>query len=168
MKPNKVYRKLEPKAFTRKKYMRRIPDSLIKKFTMGNTKRQDFPINVKLIVQKTGQISDSALESVRMNTNRRLEKELGPSKYRFHIHVIPHHFSREHGLVGVAKAERMAKGMRLGFGKINRRLARVKAGQTVITVGIGSKEHIRNVREILRMASKKLPFNYKIKVVDSS
>jgi len=162
MKPSKVYRKLEPKAYTRKKFIKRMPDSLIQKFSMGKLNK-DFPIKIKLIVQKTGQISDSALESVRMNVNRRLAKEIGPN-YSFHIHPFPHHFSREHGLVGIAKAERFVKGMRLGFGKVNRRFARVKKGQTVITIGIEDKENIKIVKNLLRIASSKLPFNYKIKV----
>lgn len=159
--PSKVYRKLEPKAYTKKKYIKRIPPSIIQKFTMGDTTR-DFPIEIKLIVLRDGQISDNALESVRTSLNRRLENEIGNNKYRFHIHPFPHHFSREHGLVGVAKSERFVKGMRLGFGTPNRRFARVHKGQTIVTVGIDEERDIGKVRAILKIATKKLPFVYKI------
>jgi len=113
--PTKCYRDLKGQAYTRKEYVRKgypnVPEGL-QKMTYGKTNRFDFPAKVCLVALCDGQVSDKALESVRVTVNKEL-RVLGETKYRLQMKAYPFHVNREHGMIGVVKAERFSKGMRL-------------------------------------------------------
>jgi len=160
MRPSKVYKGQDRQPFTRRKYIKKGVDKKLMKMVMGDSAKQDFPIHVKLIAQESINISEHSLESVRTNINRRLLAEVGkgePEHYRFEVVPYPHHYARAHGLVGVMKGERFCKGMRLSFGKVERRMARVKKGQVIFIISLEDKNHIQVARELLRIARCKLP-----------
>lgn len=162
--PSKCYREQKQQAYTRRKYMQRVPDvpEGLRKLTYGNKKKFDFPAIVKLVAQKDIQVSASSLEAVRIAVNREL-KVLGEENYRFQIKSAPHHVVREHGLVGVAKAERFVKGMRLSFGKCTRRMARVKKEKTIIEIRIPDEAVSYHVcLKALRLARMKLSGKWKV------
>lgn len=154
--PAKCYQN-KKQAYTRKEYMRRYPElpEGLRKFTFGNTSKFDFAGRVSLVAQKNGVISAKSLEAIRIATNREL-KVLG-NKYRLQIKTIPFHVVRQHGLIGVAKAERFVKGMRQSFGKPTLRVARVKRGTAVVEVLIPDQAVAYHVcKKALNLAAKKL------------
>jgi len=149
---------------TRRDFISRYPDlpEGLRKFSYGNTGKFDFPAKVSLVNLKDIQISAKCLESIRIAVNREL-KLLGEENYRLQIKSIPHHVTRMHGLVGVAKAERMAKGMRLSFGKSQKRFARIRKGKSLIEILINDEPVSYQVcKKALTMATKKLPSKWKI------
>lgn len=146
--------------------MRHVPEvpEGLRKLTYGNKAKFDFEGMIRLVAQKNVQVSAMALEAVRISINREL-KTLGEKNYRLQINSAPHHIVREHGLIGVAKAERFAKGMRLGFGKSMFRMARVKRGKTVIDIMIHDDAVSYHVcKKALTVAMNKLPATWKIMV----
>ena len=171
MRPSKVYKHNKNKAYTQKRFIKKGVEKKLMKMTMGDTKKQDFPITIKLVAGESIQISEHCLESVRININRHLLAKIGrdkPEHYRLQVVPYPHHYVREHGLTGVAKGERLAKGMRASFGKITRRMARVNKGQAVLIVGLENKKDIPIVTQLLRIARCKLPkisTSYKVEII---
>ena len=169
IRPSKVYKRGDRQAFTRRQYIKKDVEKKLMKMVMGDTARQDFPIQVKLVTQESLSISASSLESVRTNINRHLLEKIGkgkPENYRLQVVPYPHHYAREHGLIGVAKGERFVKGMRQSFGKVTRRMANVKKGKPILVVGIEKKEDIQIIKEAFRIARCKLPkINQGYKVV---
>lgn len=163
-KPSKCYRKMDRPAYTNKKYIKRFPDlpEGLRHFTFGNTAEIDFEGRITLVALGNGQVCAKALESTRVAINKEL-KVLGETKYRLQIKAIPFHIVREHGLVGVAKAERFVKGMRQSFGKSLFRTARVKKGKELIEILIPNDAISFHVSKMaLQKAMKKLPHKWKI------
>ena len=163
--PSKCYRKLDRPANTRKEFIKRLPDlpEGLRKFTFGNKSKFDFPAKVNLVCLKDIQIGGKSLEAVRVTVNREL-KILGEDNYRLQIKSIPFHIARSHGLIGVAKAERLAKGMRLSFGRSMRRFARVKKGKVLIEVLINDDAISYGIcKRALVRGTKKLPSKWQIK-----
>lgn len=156
----KNFRKLKSPAFTRKKFIRRIPDSRIRKFTMGTIDAYEYELS--LIAQSPLQIQHNALESARIAANRYLELKLG-TKYLLRIVVYPHHILRENKLIFGAHADRLQTGMREAFGKSVGRAARVRPEQAVILVQV-NEDGIEIAKEALRRGKAKLPKKYKILV----
>lgn len=164
-KPSKCYRELKSSAFTRKEYIKRgypdVPEGL-SKMTYGNSKQQDWKAKVSLIALKDGQVSSKSLESIRVTVNKEL-KVLGEEKYCLRMKSYPFHVNREHGLIGIAKAERFCKGMRLGFGKSNFRSSRLKKGTELFVIFIDDNAvSFHLAKRACKMAIKKLPLKWKI------
>lgn len=160
------YRKLQM-PYTRKEYIKRyldVPEGC-RKSCFGATNKQ-FPILMKLVSNKDGQVSAEALASIRVTIVRDL-RSLGEDNYCVRMITYPHHIARSHGLIGVAKAERIAKGMKEAFGFPERRLAQIKKGQRIVEIGINNTEEaIKLAKQSLEKASKKLPpFDWRIVVI---
>jgi len=161
--PKKCYRNADGPAYTQQKYIRGMPSvpSGLSHLSYGNSKA-DFAGRVKLVVMRDGQISAESLESARVFMVRHLQA-LNPERYSFRIKVLPFQVNRMHGLVGVAKAERFSKGMRLGFGKTISRGARVKKGTVIMEALIPDEAFSFQVtRQAFVGVTKKLSFQYKI------
>jgi len=163
--PSKVYRKLQL-PYTRKEYIGRMMDvpEGMKKSTFGNPSKLDFPAKLKLVSQKDGQISARALVSVRVALHREL-RVIGEQNYRLNITSYPHHCARSHGLVGVAKAERISSGMGKGsYGFPEMRLAQIKKGHAVLEIAIENDAVAYGIAQKgLRLAMARLPpFNWQI------
>jgi len=162
MRPNKCYRNLSRTAYTRREFIPKakiIP--LIRKFSIGNIK-ESFNTSLKLIALKDVQIGENALESIRVILTRDMSL-IGEGNYSILIKPYPFHYVREHGLIGVGKAERIVKGMRHSFGKPQQQLARVKKGQEVVIIKvIDDPIAIQLAKRTLEKITKKLPKDYRI------
>ncbi len=161
-KPAKMYRNVNKKAFTRRKYMGGVPGNKIVQYEMGNLS-QEFPSEIDLIVDETCQIRHSALEAARITINRRLMKDVGRSNFHFKVRVFPHHVLRENKQATGAGADRVSEGMRLAFGKAVGTAARMSAGQKLMTV-FSTPQYIEKIKDAMRHGGHKLPTPSHLKV----
>jgi len=159
-KPARMYRRLDGMAYVRREYMRGVPGSKIMIFDMGNP-NADFPVTVSLVSEEACQIRHNALESARISANKYLMRRVGRNNYHFKVRVYPHHVLREHKLAVGAGADRISSGMRRAFGRPVGTAARVKAGQSIMSVRV-YPENYESAREALKRASYKLPTPCKI------
>jgi len=131
--PSKCYREFK-RPNTRYDYIGKsmgLPEGM-KKVAFGNTKGV-FSAKAQIVAKKDVQVSARAIVSIRVSINREL-RLLGEN-FRMDIKSYPHQLARSHGLVGVAKAERISSGMGKGsFGSPEMRLARVKKGHPLMEV----------------------------------
>jgi len=157
-------------AFTRKEYINKIPQGKEKemKWTYGNINKT-YKHELKLICTNLHYISVNSLDAVRVAVGHALgtkqEAKVGEVKpkeeenkelpFFMRIHPYPHQFLREHGLLGVQKAERLAKGMKKSFGKTQSRVALVHPNQILITLRIND-DLMNHAKHALDVASKKL------------
>lgn len=162
------YRKMEPTAYTRNKYMRRVPTSELRHFSVGEY-RDDYTHKVKLISKRQLQIMSQALESARQKAAIRLRAlnrgagENAEQPYHLVIKAHPHHVTRENRMLNIAKAERMQEGMRRSFGKATWRAARVKRGQVVLETSV-YEDAIEVAKGAMKHAAKKLPGTYRVMI----
>ncbi|HIE22680.1 MAG TPA: 50S ribosomal protein L16 [Candidatus Korarchaeota archaeon] len=153
--PGYCYRKLQ-RPYTQKKYIKRIPQSKVRKFDHGNP-AGDFDYQVSLVATSSFQILSKALESARMSVISQLRKRISDREgYFFKIVPYPHHIVRRHAMASVHKAERLQKGMRLAFGKPQERAAQIKRGQTLLLIKVRT-EDLEAARYAMKIAKLKLP-----------
>jgi large subunit ribosomal protein L10e len=155
------YRPVRGQAYTRKKFAKGFPPPKIVKFTMGDIKGK-FEVEAKLVALKRAQIRHSALEAARIATNRLLVDKL-VTDYLMHVRPYPHIILRENKMIFGAHADRLQQGMRRSFGKAIGTAARVKPGQTIITVKVKAAA-VDTAKESLKRGSAKLPIPCKITV----
>ena len=155
----KNYRHVKNRAYTRKKYARGFPPPKIVKFTMGDTKGT-FEIEGKLIALQRAQIRHTALEAMRVATNRVLIDKL-INDYLMIVHTYPHVILRENKMIFGAHADRLQQGMRRSFGTAIGTAAKVEAGQTIETVRVKASA-AETAKESLKRGSAKLPIPCKI------
>lgn len=153
------YRPVRGQAYTRKKFAKGFPPPKIVKFTMGNTKGT-YEVEAKLVALKRAQIRHSALEAARIATNRLLIDKL-ENDYLMQVRPYPHIILRENKMIFGAHADRLQQGMRRSFGKAIGTAARVKPGQTLITVKVKATG-VDTAKESLKRGSAKLPIPCKI------
>ncbi len=155
-KPGRMYRNLEGPAYTRREYMGGVPNPKIVHFEMGNVEdKENFPVELSLIVDEDCQIRHNALESARIIANKYLNK-VGSANYFLWIRVYPHHVIREHKMATGAGADRISSGMSKAFGKPVGTAARVKSGQVVMSARV-HPVNVERAKRALREASYKLP-----------
>ncbi len=155
-KPGRMYRNLEGPAYTRRKYMGGVPNTKIVHFELGNVDaKNEFPVEISLIVDESCQIRHNALESARIIANKYLNK-VGSANYYLWIRVYPHHVIREHKMATGAGADRISSGMSKAFGKPVGTAARVKRGQIVMSARV-HPNNAERAKKALREASYKLP-----------
>ena len=129
---------------------------------MGN-KNAKFPVSISLTAVEACQIRHNALEAARVAANRYLTNNLGRANYHLKIRVHPHHVLRENKMMTFAGADRLQDGMRKAFGKAVGTAARVRPGQSLITVHLNPDGgHIDIAREALRRAKYKFSTPCKI------
>ncbi|RLG42506.1 MAG: 50S ribosomal protein L16 [Thermoproteota archaeon] len=160
--PGYCYRKLQ-RPYTQRKYIKRIPQSKVRKFDHGNP-RGDFDYQVSLVATANFQVLSKALEAARMSVIAQLRKGISDKQgYFFKIVPYPHHIVRRHAMASVHKAERLQKGMRLAFGKPQERAAQIKRGQTLLIIKVRA-ENLDVARYAMKIAKLKLPPFTTIKV----
>jgi large subunit ribosomal protein L10e len=155
----KNYRPVKGQAYTRKKFVRGFPQPKITKFTMGDTKAT-FEYEGKLISLESAQIRHNALEAARVATNRQLMEKL-VNNYQLQVSPYPHTILRENKMIFGAHADRLQQGMRRSFGTPIGTAARVRPGQTIITVRVNA-DSIELARESLKRGAAKLPMPCRI------
>ncbi|MFB0543972.1 MAG: 50S ribosomal protein L16 [Candidatus Bathyarchaeia archaeon] len=151
----KNFRKTDSMPYTRKEFIKGIPQPRITKFTMGNPEG-DFDAKLELISLGDAHISHNALEAARIATNRVLERTFGRENFYFKILPYPHNVIRHHKRLAVAQADRFQEGMKKAYGKPYGTAARVRKGQILIEVGV-DKVGIETAKEALRRAAAKFP-----------
>jgi len=149
--------------YTRMEYIKKHPEGKEKqmKWTYGNP---NTPFKYQLLLKSTNDhyLSVNSLDAVRVAMNYILQG-FGQENFYIHIHPYPHVFLREHGLLGVAKAERLAKGMKHSFGRPMTRVAQVHPNQVLITLRI-NENLLKSGQHALDVASKKLGCASKIEI----
>lgn len=160
LRPGKCYRHFGTPPYTRLEYIKSRPPVLIPKFDLGNPKG-DFPITLKLVVMRSGQIRANALEAARQHANKYMARKAGEQNYFMRIVTYPHHILRENKMMAMAGADRLQDGMRLSFGTPIGRAARVFRGQVVIYIKV-KPQHVEVAKEALRRAASKIPLPTRI------
>jgi large subunit ribosomal protein L10e len=155
----KNYRHVKNRAYTRKEYARGFPPPKIVKFTMGDTKGT-FEIQGQLIALERAQIRHSALEAMRVATNRILIDKL-INDYLMVVHPYPHIILRENKMIFGAHADRLQQGMRRSFGTAIGTAAKVEVDQPIITVKVKAGA-LEVAKESLKRGSAKLPIPCKV------
>ena len=151
--PGHCYSNTARPPYTRRKYMRGVPDPKIRLYDLGSVNGV-FTHQVDLITEESSQIRSEALEAARILVNRKLTQDLGRAKYHMRIRVHPHQVLRENKMMAVAGADRLQDGMRHAFGKPIGTAARIRAGQAIITVRV-DEDDIDTVKEALKRANHK-------------
>jgi large subunit ribosomal protein L10e len=151
------------RAYSRREYIRKIPNNRIVQYDMGNLS-EDFPVRVSLAVKKPAQIRHNALEAARIASNRYMQRSAGRLGYHLKLRVYPHQIVRENPMATGAGADRVQSGMRNAFGKPISVEAIVKKDQKIITIDIQEK-NFEDAKLALKRAGMKLPVPCKI-VVD--
>lgn len=157
----KNYRPVKGQNYTRTQYIRGFPQSKITKFTMGDTKLK-FQYEAKLISLENAQIRHNALEAARIASNRQLMEKL-VNNYQLQVHPYPHTILRENKMIFGAHADRLQQGMRRSFGTPIGTAARVRPGQTIISIHVNA-DSVELARESLKRGAAKLPMPCKIVV----
>ena len=132
-KPNIMYRNVEGPSYTRREYMGGIPNVRIQQFEAGNLKGK-FSVELALNVKEACHIRHTAMEAARITLNRYLTKNIGVANYHSKFRVYPHQVLRENKMATGAGADRISSGMSYAFGRAVGTAARVREGQTVLTL----------------------------------
>jgi len=159
------YRKQDKAAFTRKKFIHRVPDNKVLKYNMG-TYKPDYTHVVEIKSDRQIQIADVALEAARKVAGKVLEEAEKAGKvkgYLIEVKAHPHHILREHRVIFGAGADRLSQGMTLAFGSSRGSAARVSEGQVILSVST-YEQHTEFVKSVLKSVVKKLPCTYSIAV----
>ncbi|MHA2134248.1 MAG: 50S ribosomal protein L16 [Candidatus Thorarchaeota archaeon] len=153
--PGHCYRRADRQPYTREKYIHRQPASKIVSFDMGDPSGE-FEVEISLVGIERCQIRHQALEAARIASNRFMLRNVGRKNYHLRIRVKPYHYLRENRMITGANADRISDGMRLAFGKVIGRAARVDRNQSLITIRC-KPDHIGDARSALKRAASKLP-----------
>ena len=151
------------RAYTRRDYIRKTPNSRIVQYDMGNL-QEEFPVSVSLAVKKPANLRHNSLEAARIASNRLMQRAAGRMGYHLKLRTYPHHIVRENPMATGAGADRVQSGMRNAFGKPISVEAIVKPGQKVITIEVHPK-NFEDAKLALKRASMKFSVPCRI-VVD--
>ena len=157
------YRDIRGTLYTRVEYIHGAPQPKITRFTMG-TYKEDYEAEIRLKARERELIRDRALEALRINVNRTLQKKVGLNNYYYMIVIYPHHILRENKMMTGAGADRLQEGMRRAFGKPIGRAAAVKPGQIIAKV-LTYRTYIPVVKTILYAGASKIPKGGDIEIV---
>lgn len=159
--PGKCYRKVQ-RAYTRMRYVKRLPQSKIRKFAHGDPS-SDYGYELRLVATSSFQVLSRALESARISALAQLRTGIPVEKgnYFFEVVPYPHQIVRRHAMASVRKAERLQKGMRLAFGKPHARAAIIKTGDTMLRLRVNG-DGLDTAKYAMKIAKLKLPSMTKI------
>lgn len=149
------FRSVKGVPYTRQEFIHGAPQPRITRFNMGSW-REDYEVTLELKAKETVYIRDVALESIRINVNRQLQKKIGTQNYYFTIVVYPHHVLRENKMMTGAGADRLQEGMRRAFGKPVGRAAAVRKDQTIARIHT-FKNYVETARMALKIGASKVP-----------
>ena len=140
-------------AYTRKKYIRSMPQSMIKRFTLGDTKAE-FSHVALLKAAYSSALGSGSLEAARVTANKVLE--ISGKPFLLKISPFPHEVVREHKFMGFAGADRLSRGMTKSFGRPASRTAKVTSDQVIISIHVND-DMVETAKTALKRAAKKLP-----------
>jgi len=151
--------------FRSKNYIKVGGSKKVISFVIGDP-AQKFSHTLNLVSKEELNLRENAIESARQTANKPLEAKAGKGKYCLRILVYPHHVLRENPLAAGAGADRMSTGMSAAFGKPIGFAARVKKGQSVISLNI-DKANLEVGKNALKRASYKFPGGYFVDVAEN-
>ena len=151
------------RAYSRRDYIRKTPNSRIVQYDMGNL-TDEFPVSLSLAVKKPVKIRHNALEAARIAANRIMIREAGRLGYHLKIRTYPHNIVRENPMATGAGADRVQSGMRGAFGKAVSVEALCSKDQRVLTIDVEPRNFL-DAKLALKRASMKLPVSCRI-IVD--
>lgn len=156
---SKTVKRISYPPFTKAKFFGKEGSKCkIPRFIMGQTR--PYTHEVTLLCLKEGNVPEQVLESLRVSVNYQMQKV--PEGYLMKLFPFPHNFVRKHGLLGVAKAERLMKGMRHSYGKVSDdRVARVKPNQVILKLWCMEKD-LELAKKSMHIADTKFPFPCRI------
>ena len=157
-KPASMYRDIDKPSFTRRDYITGIPGSKVAQYKMGQVAkdRDEYEVQISLIVEEAVQIRHGSLESARLSANRRLLKVLGEEgDYKMILRRFPHQVLRENKQATGAGADRVSDGMRQSFGKIVGTAARIENNARLFTAWC-HPEDADDVKDAFRRAYNKI------------
>ena len=96
------------RAYTRRDYIRKTPNSRIVQYDMGNL-TDEFPVSVSLAVKKPAQIRHNSLEAARIASNRLMQRKAGRLGYHLKLRTYPHQIVRENPMATGAGADIFSK-----------------------------------------------------------
>jgi large subunit ribosomal protein L10e len=160
-KPERPYTKVS--KFKKKSYIKTNYNTRITKFVMGNLKKQDFKVQLKLTPKVEIQIRDNSLESARLTSNRLLEKNIGLGAYFLRVNKYPYHVLRNNPIASGAGADRFSTGMKKSFGKPIGQAARYNKGNTIIEVKVDEK-NTELAKKALQRAAQKIACSCAVQV----
>ena len=161
------------KPFTRnskvrsKAYIKSVPQTTIAKFVMGNTEKfngKKYLFTINILSKENAQIRDVALESIRMQVHRMIEKEIG-TDYYMNVAVYPHHILREHKQAAVAQADRMSSGMSQSFGKAVGKSAQVSIGKELFILAFNTESDVNKFRAIYNKVKSKFCMRTSLEII---
>ncbi|HEW93899.1 50S ribosomal protein L16 [Candidatus Geothermarchaeota archaeon] len=158
----KNLRSIKGQLYTRLEYIHGAPQSRITRFNMG-TLKDDYNVVLTLRAKERVLVRDRALEALRVNVNRLLQKKVGSQNYYFTILVYPHHVLRENKMMTGAGADRLQEGMRRAFGKPIGRAAPVWENQAIAKV-YTYPQFLDNAYYALKAGASKIPKGAKIEI----
>ena len=141
--------------FKKKSFIKTSYNTRVIRFVMGNLKKKDFEVKLKLIPKNELQIRENALESARLTSNRLLEKTLGQANYFLRINKYPYHVLRINPIASGAGADRFSTGMKKSFGKPTGLAAQFKKGDTIFELSV-DKKNLDTAKLALKRASNKI------------
>lgn len=114
-----------------------------------------------MVSDEKEQLSSEALEAARVACNKYLSKNAGKDSFHLRVRAHPYHVIRINKMLSCAGADRLQTGMRGAFGKPLGQVARVKIGQTLLSVR-AKEQNKHHVMEALRRAKYKFPGRQKL------
>ena len=135
------------RAYSRREYIRKIPNNRIVQYDMGNLS-EDFPVRVSLAVKKPAQIRHNALEAARVASNRYMQRSAGRLGYHLKLRVYPHNIVRENPMATGAGASVEAL---------------VKTNQKIMSIDVNPK-NFQDAKTALKRAGMKMPVSCRIVV----
>lgn len=140
-----------------------MPDPKIRIFDLGRKRAgvDEFPFAAHLVSDEKEQLSSEALEAARVACNKYMTKTCGKDAFHLRVRAHPFHVLRINKMLSCAGADRLQTGMRGAFGKPLGTVARVKIGQTLLS--LRTRENNRpHALEALRRAKYKFPGRQKL------
>ena len=156
--PARCYRYCNKKPYIRSRFCRGVPDAKIQIYEVGNKKANvdEFPVCVHMVSNEREQISSEALEAARISCNKFMVKYAGKEGFHMRIRAHPYQVLRINKMLSCAGADRLQTGMRHAYGKPGGLVARVRIGQTMLSVRT-KPAFTKYAIEALRRAKMKFP-----------
>ncbi|XP_071797844.1 large ribosomal subunit protein uL16-like [Asterias amurensis] len=161
--PARCYRYCKNKPYPKSRFCRGVPDPKIRIFDLGRKKARvdEFPMCVHLVSDEFEQLSAEALEAGRICANKYMVKYCGKDAFHMRIRLHPFHVVRINKMLSCAGADRLQTGMRGAFGKPQGLVARVRIGQTIMSIRTKDGNKASAI-EAFRRAKFKFPGRQKI------
>jgi large subunit ribosomal protein L10e len=161
--PARCYRYCKNKPYPKSRYCRGVPDPKIRIFDLGRKRAgvDEFPFAAHMVSDEKEQLSSEALEAARVACNKYLSKHAGKDSFHLRVRAHPFHVLRINKMLSCAGADRLQTGMRGAFGKPLGTVARVKIGQTLLSVRTKDANRAFAL-EALRRAKYKFPGRQKL------